>query len=86
MRIGRSGQAPIEGNRSGAVDGPAELTRAARLDWIQTREQPAAIERLAIGTGNLPLVPQPFKQHYRSSRPVLLTTVVSRCLWHMNTG
>lgn len=44
------------------MDGAVELTGAERVDRIQARKQPAAIEHLALRTGSLPPGLQPFQQ------------------------
>ena len=45
------------------VDGTVELPGAEMLDRVQAGEQLAAVEHLALSTGNAPPDTQAFQQH-----------------------
>ena len=75
------------GELGGGVDGPVELPCAERLDRVQPRKQPAAVEHLALGAGDLPPDAQPRasvsdhcaeSEGYRASGLVLRVESVSR--------
>ena len=53
------------GREPGLVHGAVQLTGGQRLDGVQSREQPSAVEHLALGTGYSPPRTQPLEHHRR---------------------
>ena len=57
------------------MHGAVELTGGQRIDGIQAREQPAAVEHLALGTGHPPPRAQPLEQHRREHGVAILAAL-----------
>src|ERR1039458_9093585 len=58
------GEAFVDPSREGGLmHGTGELTGGQGLNRVQAREQPAAIEHLALGTGDPPPGPQALEHH-----------------------
>ena len=59
----------------GLMHGAVELPRAQGVHRVQTREQPAAGEHLALGTGDAPPGAQPLEQHRREHGVAILAAL-----------
>ena len=58
--------------------GAVELTAAKRIDRIQARKEPTAIEHRALGAGDPPPVAQPLEQYRRENGVAIFAALCVR--------
>src|SRR3977135_978025 len=75
MEKGVHGHALVDSSGlGGCVDRPVELAGAERFDGIEPGKEPAAVEHLALGSGDSPPNPQALEQDRRKHGISILLT------------